>query len=200
MGKAIEANAVKELREKTGVGFMDCKKALVESDGDVEKAIEILRKKGIAKAEKRADRAANEGFVGSYIHLDGKIGVMVEINCETDFVARTDEFRALAKDIAMHIAASNPKFVSSDEIPVDVLEKEKEIFRAQLQDNKKPANIIDKIVEGKITKYFEEICLLEQPFVKEPEKKVKDLIFEKVAKVGENIKIGRFTRIQIGNR
>ncbi|MDP2167374.1 MAG: translation elongation factor Ts [Thermodesulfovibrionales bacterium] len=188
---------VKELREKTGAGMMDCKKALSESGGDAEKAIGVLRKKGLATAFKKSGRQASEGLIGYYIHMD-KIGVMVEVNCETDFVARTDDFRALAKDIAMHIAAANPVYVLREDVPQDVMDKEKEIYRAQVQG--KPENVIEKIVEGKLEKYYSDACLLEQVFVKDPEQKqkIKDLITEKVAKVGENIIVRRFVRFQLG--
>jgi elongation factor Ts len=194
---AISATMVKELREKTGVGMMDCKKALTESDGDFEKAVDFLRQKGLASAAKRAGRAASEGVVGSYIHMD-KIGVMVEINCETDFVARTDDFKELVKDVAMHIAAANPAYLSREDVPEDVLDREKEIYRAQVEG--KPANVVDKIIEGKLEKFYSESCLLDQVFVKDPDgkKKIKDLIVEKVAKLGENIMIGRFVRFQLG--
>ncbi len=196
---AITATMVKELREKTGVGMMDCKKALRESDGDFEKAVDFLRQKGLASAAKRAGRAASEGVIGSYIHMD-KIGVMVEINCETDFVARTDDFKGLVKDVAMHIAAANPAYLSREDIPLDQLEREKEIYRAQVEN--KPANVIDKIVEGKIEKFYSESCLMDQVFVKDPDgkMKIKDLIVEKIAKLGENILIRRFVRFQLGEK
>lgn len=193
----ITAEVVKELREKTGVGMMDCKKALTESAGNMEKALEILRHKGLATALKKAGRQAGEGLVGSYIHMD-KIGVLVEINCETDFVARTDDFRTLFKDIAMHIVAANPLYISKEDVPQDLMEKEKDIYRTQVTG--KPANIVEKIVEGKLEKFYAETCLLEQVFVKDPEQKqkVKELITEKVAKLGENIIIRRFARFQLG--
>lgn len=196
---AITATMVKELREKTGVGMMDCKKALREADGDFEKAVDFLRQKGLASAAKRAGRAASEGVIGSYIHMD-KIGVMVEINCETDFVARTDDFKGLVKDVAMHIAAANPTYLSREDIPQDQLEREKEIYRAQVEN--KPANVIDKIVEGKIEKFYSESCLMDQVFVKDPDgkMKIKDLIVEKIAKLGENILIRRFVRFQLGEK
>jgi elongation factor Ts len=193
----ISAQAVKELREKTGAGMMDCKKALGESGGEIEKAIDILRKKGLASAAKRAGRSTGQGLIASYIHMD-RLGVMVEVNCETDFVARTDDFRALAKDIAMHVAAANPTYVSPEDVPVDVLAREKEVFASQVTG--KPANIVEKIVEGKVQKFFEDVCLLEQTFVKDPEgkKKIKDLVTGAMAKVGENIVVRRFVRFQIG--
>jgi len=194
---AISASMVKELREKTGAGMMDCKKALTEAGGDFEKAVDVLRQRGLASAAKKAGRAASEGLIGSYIHMD-KIGVLVEVNCETDFVARTDDFRELVKDIAMHIAATNPLYLSRESVPQDVIEREKEIYRAQVEG--KPANVIDRIVEGKLEKFYSESCLLEQVFVKDPDgkKKIKDLIVEKIAKLGENIVISRFVRFQLG--
>ncbi|MBI4823939.1 MAG: translation elongation factor Ts [Nitrospirae bacterium] len=193
----ITVEMVKELREKTGVGMMDCKRALTESDGNMEKALQILRQKGLATALKKAGRQAGEGLIGSYIHM-GKIGVLVELNCETDFVARTDDFRSLLKDIAMHIAAASPAYISKEDVPRDLIEKEKDIYRAQVEG--KPANVIEKIVEGKLEKFYAETCLLEQVFVKDPDQKqkVKDLLTEKVAKLGENIIIRRFERFQLG--
>jgi elongation factor Ts len=193
----ITAGAVKELREKTGVGMMDCKKALTECGGDMEKAIDLLRQKGLASARKRAGRTTSEGIIASYIHMD-KLGVMVELNCETDFVARTDDFRALAKDIAMHIAAANPAYISPEDVPGDELEREKEVYRAQIKG--KPENIVEKILEGKLKKFYEEHCLVEQAFVKDPEgkKKVKDLVTDAMAKIGENILVRRFARFQLG--
>jgi len=194
----ITAALVKELREKTGAGMMDCKKALQETDGDIEKAIEYLRKKGLADAAKKAGRIAAEGLVVSYIHGGGRIGVLVEVNCETDFVARTDEFKELCNDIAMHICASNPLYVSQDEVPQEVIEKEKEIYVAKAKEQGKPDHIIEKIVEGQIKKYLESICLLDQPFVKNPDVTVGQYIAEKIAKIGENIKVRRFVRYQLG--
>jgi elongation factor Ts len=193
----ISAESVKNLREKTGAGMMECKKALTESSGDFEKAIDLLRQKGLASALKKAGRTASEGLIESYIHM-GKIGTMVEVNCETDFVARTDDFRELVKDIAMHIAAANPQYLSRTEVPQDVLEREKEIYRAQVAG--KPANIIEKIVEGKLEKFYTDTCLLDQIFIKDPDqkKKIQDLVTEKVAKLGENIIIRRFSRFQLG--
>lgn len=193
---AITAQMVKELREKTGAGMMECKKALETSGGDFNKAIEILRQKGLATAQKKASREAREGIITSYIHMD-KIGVMLELNCETDFVAKNEEFRQLAKDIAMQIAASNPQYIQREDIPQEVIEKEKEIYKSQIKGNK-PPQVVEKIVEGKLEKFFEEMCLLDQPFIKEPEKKIKDLITEKVAKFGENIMVRRFVRFQVG--
>jgi len=194
---SISAEMVRDLREKTGAGMMDCKKALTETNGDMEKAIDILRQKGLASAAKKSGRSASEGLIGSYIHMD-KIGVMVEINCETDFVARTDDFRELVKDVAMHIAAANPSYVSREEVPQNVIEREKDIYRAQVTN--KPAAVVEKILEGKLDKFFADMCLLEQVFVKDPEgkKKVKDLVTEKIAKLGENIVVRRFARFQLG--
>ena len=193
----ITAEMVRDLREKTGAGMMDCKKALLETGGDFVKAEEYLRKKGITTAAKKAGRVAAEGVIGSYVH-SGKIGVVVEVNCETDFVARNDDFQALAKDLAMHIAAANPQYVRREEIPADVLEKEKEIHRQQLKDAKKPEAIWDKIITGKIEKYYETVCLVDQPWFREDKKKVHEIITEKVSKIGENISVRRFTRFQVG--
>lgn len=193
---AITAQMVKELREKTGAGMMECKKALESSNGDFDKAIEYLRQKGLATAQKKASRVASEGIITSYIHMD-KIGVLLELNCETDFVARNEEFKQLAKDIAMHIAASNPQYINREQVPPEVIEKEKEIYKAQIPGNK-PPQVIEKIIEGKLEKFFEEMCLADQPFIKEPEKKIKDLITEKIAKFGENIVVSRFVRFQVG--
>jgi elongation factor Ts len=195
---AISAQMVKDLREKTGLGMMDCKNALVETNGDVEKAIEYLRKKGALKAAKREGRATTEGRVGSYIHMTGKIGVLVELNCESDFVAKTDDFQELVKDLCMHIAASAPKWVSADDVPEDVLAKEKEIYMTQAKEAGKPDKMLEKIAEGKMKKFFSEVCLLEQPFVKNSDMTVEQLIKEKIAKLGENITVGRFARIQVG--
>ncbi|WAM34585.1 translation elongation factor Ts [Caldicellulosiruptor morganii] len=194
----ISAEMVKELREKTGAGMMDCKKALEDANGDMEKAIELLRERGLAKAAKKASRVAAEGIVESYIHGNGRIGVLVEINCETDFVARNEEFRQFAKDIAMQIAAANPKYVSREEIPQDVIEKERAILRQQALNEGKPEHVVDKIVEGRLEKFFEEVCLLEQPWIKNPDMKIKDLLTEKIAKIGENIVIRRFARFERG--
>lgn len=194
----ITAGMVKELRERSGAGMMDCKKALTEMDGNIEKAIDYLREKGLAAAAKKAGRVAAEGTVESYIHAGGKIGVMLELNCETDFVAKTDDFKALAKDIAMHIAASNPVCISREEVPVDSLNHEREILRAQALNEGKPEKIVEKMVEGRIEKYYKEVCLLEQPFVKDPDKTIKDLVTANIAKIGENITIRRFARFQLG--
>ncbi|MFZ3156766.1 MAG: translation elongation factor Ts [Smithella sp.] len=194
----ITSVMVKELRVKTGTGMMDCKEALKATDGDFEKAIDYLRKKGLSAATKRSSKAAKDGTVASYIHMGGKIGVMVEINCETDFVAKTDDFQKMAKDIAMHIAASNPLYVRSDEVPADVLEREKEIYRSQLQEEKKPEKIWDKIIEGKLKKYYEEVCLVEQKFIKDTDITIGTLLSNTIAKTGENVVIRRFARFQLG--
>lgn len=194
----ITPEQVKELREQTGAGIMDCKKALVESDGDIEKAIIVLREKGLAKAAKKQNRLASEGIIESYIHGDGRIGVLVEVNCETDFVARNEEFRSFAKDIAMQIAASNPKYLSRDDVPHDVIEKEREILKTQALNEGKPEKIAEKIVDGRIEKFYEENCLLEQPFIKDPDKNISQLIMEEIAIIGENITISRFARFERG--
>ena len=195
---SIDAAVVKNLREKTGAGMMDCKKALVETAGDIEKAIDFLRKSGISKAEKKGERTAKEGLVFSYIHHGGCLGVLLELNCETDFVAKTDGFSDLANNISMQIAATNPLSISRDEIEQSVLDREKEIFADQAKESGKPENIIDKIVDGKVEKYFAESCLLEQQYIKDPDRKVFDLITESVATLGENIVINRFIRFAIG--
>jgi len=193
----ISAEKVRELRERTGAGMMECKKALVETSGDFERAIDALRQKGLATAAKKAGRSASEGTIGFYIHMD-KIGVLVEVNCETDFVARTDDFRELVKDVAMHIAAANPTYLSREEVPQDVIEREKEIYRGQVAN--KPSQVVEKIVEGKLDKFYSEACLIDQIFVKDPDqkKKIKDIITEKIAKLGENIVVRRFVRYQLG--
>lgn len=194
----ISASLVKELREKTGAGMMDCKKALAESSGDFEKAIECLRKKGIASAAKKAGRVTKEGAVTSYIHGEGKVGVLLEVNCETDFVARTEQFKQFVKDIAMHIAAANPSWVRPEDVPAEVIGKEKEIAVAQMQSSGKPAAVLEKIAEGKIKKFYEDNCLLQQPFVKDPNKSIEQLVKETIATLGENIAIRRFTRYGLG--
>ena len=198
----ITATAVKLLREKTGAGMMECKNALVEAEGNEEKAVDILRERGLASAKKREGRIAAEGIVGSYIHMGGKVGVLVELNCETDFVARGDEFQQLVKDIAMHIAAAEPRYVTREEIPADVLDKEREIARAQAKNDPKMANkpdqVIEKVVEGRLNKFYEETVLVDQPFVKAPEKTVGELVTEKVAVTGERIAVRRFTRYKMG--
>ena len=194
----ITAAAVSELRARTGCGMMDCKKALVECDGDAEKAIDYLREKGLAKAAKKADRNAKDGRIFSYIHNTGKVGVMVEIDCETDFVAKTDDFQQLGHDVAMQIAAAKPEYVAPEDVPADVLEREKSVYREQLLAEGKPAAIIDKILEGKVRKFYEQVCLLEQPWIRDDEKKIKDLVIAQIAKMGENMKIRRFSRFSIG--
>ncbi|HEV8590130.1 MAG TPA: translation elongation factor Ts [Pyrinomonadaceae bacterium] len=198
----VNAGAIKALREKTGAGMMECKKALTEAAGNEERAIEILRERGLASAKKKEGRVAAEGVVGSYIHMGGKVGVLVEVNCETDFVARGEEFQQLVKDIAMHIAAAEPRYVSRDEVTADVLDKERDIARAQAKNDPKNANkpdqVIDKIVEGRLNKFYEEFVLLDQPFIKAPEKTVGELITEKVAKTGEKVTVRRFARYKMG--
>ena len=198
---SITAEMVRKLREETGAGMMECKSALVEAKGDAEKAREILRKKGLASAAKKAGRAANEGVVGTYIHPGSKVGVLVEVNCETDFVAKTPEFQALVKDVAMHIAAASPAaalYVAKEEVPQDVLDKEKEIYKAQAAAQGKPGNVQDKIADGKLKEFYETFCLLEQPFVKEPKLTVGQLIQEKIAVIKENIVVRRFARFKVG--
>ena len=198
----INAANIKALREKTGAGMMECKKALTEAAGNEDRAIEILRERGLASAKKKEGRVAAEGVVGSYIHMGGKVGVLVEVNCETDFVARGDEFQQLVKDIAMHIAAAEPRYVSRDEVTTEVLDKEREIARAQAKNDPKNANkpdqVIDKIVEGRLNKFFEEFVLLDQPFIKEPSQTVGELITEKIAKTGEKVTVRRFSRYKMG--
>ena len=194
----ITAEKVKELRERTGIGMMECKTALAESDCDLDKAIELLRKKGYARAEAKSSRAAKEGLVGSYIHMNGRIGVLIEVNCESDFVARNSEFQDLVKELGLQIAAAKPRWIASIDVPADIVAKEKEIILAQLGDMKKPPEIMEKIVQGKLGKFFEEVCLLDQPYIRDDKIKVRDLITQLVAKMGENIKIGRFARFEIG--
>ncbi len=193
----ISAQAVADLREKTGAGLLDCKKALTEANGNVEEAITILRKKGAASAAKKAERATKEGLVESYIHVGGKVGVLIEVNCETDFVARNDDFRAFVKDLCLQIAAASPLYVSREEVPEADLQKERDIAAAQVQG--KPPAAVQKIVEGKVEKYYSTVCLLDQPFVKLAEKSVKDMITERIAKIGENIQVRRFVRYQLGS-
>jgi elongation factor Ts len=195
---AVTAAMVKEIREKTGAGMLDCKKALDETNGDITRAMEILREKGLAAAANKAGRIATEGSVGSYIHAGGRIGVLVEVNCETDFVAKTDQFKDFVKDIAMQISASNPRYVKREEVPQDDLDKEREILKAQALNEGKPAHIVDKMVEGRLAKFYEEFCLLEQPFIKDPDKTISALLNEKVSKIGENISIRRFVRFELG--
>jgi elongation factor Ts len=194
----ITSQMVKELRDKTNAGMMDCKKALVENDGDMEKSIDFLRQKGLAVAAKRADRATSEGIVKTYIHAGGKLGVMVEVGCETDFVAKTDSFIEFAMNIAMHIAAVNPVAITRDEVAEDVISREKDIYVKQALDSGKPENIVEKIVSGKIEKFYSEICLLEQKFVKNPDLSIQDLLNELIASLGENISIKKFARFQVG--
>jgi len=195
---AVDAKLIKELRERTQAGISDCKKALEACDGDMEKAAEYLREKGLSATAKKAGRIASEGVVESYIHGNGRIGVLVEVNCETDFVAKNEEFKAFVRDVAMQIAAASPLYVAQEDVPADALEKEAAILRAQALNEGKPEKIVDKIVSGRISKYYEDYCLLDQSFVKEPERKVKDILAEKVATLGENIKIRRFVRYEMG--
>ncbi len=194
----ITAQMVKKLRDMTGAGMMDCKKALQEADGDFDKAIEILRKKGAAKAAKKAGRATGEGIITSYVHFNGRIGVLLELNCETDFVARTDEFKELAYNLAKQVAAMSPRWVSREDVPQEVIEKEKEIYREQLKNSGKPENVVEKIIEGKLEKFFQENCLLEQDYIFDDKKKVKDIITEAIGKIGENIRVSRFVRLEVG--
>lgn len=194
----VSAALVKQLRDKTGAGFVDCKKALAENEGDFEKAAEFLRKKGLADASKKAARTATEGAVSSYIHAGGKIGVLVEVNCETDFVAMTEDFKNFVKDLGMHIAAANPMCIRRDELPSEAIEKEREILMAQARESGKPEAVLQRIVDGRIDKYYAENCLLEQKFVKEPEKTVQEILTALIAKIGENITIRRFVRFQLG--
>ncbi len=194
----ITAQMVKELREATGAGVLDCKKALAEANGDFEAAVEHLRIKGLSTAAKKSSRTTNEGIVGYYVHPGAKVASMVELNCESDFVARTEQFQQLAKDLAMQIVASRPAYVSREDVPADVIEQEKNVYREQMADSGKPAQIVDKIVEGKLDKWFGEVCLLEQPFIKETDRSIQDLIVASIAALGENIRIGRFSRIEVG--
>ncbi len=195
---SISAALVKELREKTGVGMMDCKNALSETSGDVEAAVVLLRKKGIADASRRAGRKTSEGLVGSYIHGGGKIGVLVEVNCESDFVARNDVFQQFVKELCLQVCSENPRYVSIEDVPEEVLATEREIYMDQAKSSGKPEKVLEKIVEGKLRKFYETVCLLEQPFIREPKTKVKDLLKETIAKLGENMAISRFTRFRVG--
>ncbi len=195
---SIDMKLVKKLREATGIGIMECKKAIAEANNDYDKAVEILRKRGFEKAKAKSSRATNQGVIGSYIHTNGRIGVLVEVGCETDFVAKNEDFIQLVKDIAMQIAAMNPKYVSDNDIPEDLINKEKEIYREQLKSSGKPDNIIDKIIEGKLKKYYSEVCLLYQNFFKDDKKTIQDLITENIHKIGENIVVKRFVRYQVG--
>jgi elongation factor Ts len=194
----IPADKVKELRERTGIGFMECKGALREAKGDLEEAVKILRKRGLALAKKRAGRAVSEGTVGSYIHAGGKIGVLIEVNCETDFVARNEDFLALVKDLTMQIAAYCPKYVRREDVPEEVVEQEREIIRSQFASSGKPPKVVDKIIEGKLRQFYSEVCLLEQPFIKDDSITVAELIAEKIARIGEDVNVRRFVRYQVG--
>jgi len=194
----ITSKMVKELRDKTNAGMMDCKKALTETGGDMEKAVDLLRQKGLAVAQKRAGRATSEGYIATYIHGDGKLGVMVEVGCETDFVAKNDDFRTFAREIAMQIAAANPAAVKREDIPGELIEREREIYRKQALESGKPENIVDKIISGKMEKFFSEVTLMEQKYIKDPDLTVQDLLNELVAKLGENISVKRFSRFQVG--
>lgn len=194
----ISAGMVKQLREKTGAGIMDCKEALTECDGDIDRSVDFLRKKGMATAEKRAGRAMTEGIIESYIHMGGKLGVLVEVNCETDFVAKNDDFKEFARNLAMHIAATNPVGISQEDVSEEVINKEREIYRAQALEMGKPENIVDKIAEGKLSRYFKDNCLLNQAYVRDPNITIADLLNELIAKIGENISIKRFVRFQTG--
>lgn len=194
----ISAAMVKELREATGSGIMDCKKVLADAQGNMEKAVELLRKKGLAKAAKRAGRSTSEGIIYSYIHTGAKLGVLIEVNCESDFVAKTDDFKAFAKNMAMHVAAANPAGLHPEDVDPELVEKERDIFRAQMLEQGKPENIIDKIVEGKVEKFYKEVCLMSQAYVKDPQKTINDVLKETIGKIGENIQIKRFARFQIG--
>lgn len=200
MSATISATLVRDLRERTGVGFMECKTALVEAEGNLEKATTLLREKGLASASKKMGRTASDGLVISYIHGGGKIGVLLELNCETDFVAKTDEFGSLAKDLAMQIAAANPQYVRREEVPAEILEKERGILLAQVKSSGKPEKVIEQIVQGRMAKFFSEVCLQEQPFIKTPDVKVEDRIKEVIAKVGENVVVRRFCRYQLGEK
>ena len=195
---AIDASLVKELRDKTGAGFMDCKKALLECEGDFEKSVDHLRAKGLALAARKSEREASEGLVGAYIHGGSKIGVLLEVNCETDFVARTEEFQALVKDLSMQIAAANPRYVQREDVGEEELERERSIYRQQAAELNKPAAVLDKIVDGKLERFYEDACLMEQAFVKEPTRRVKDLIQDAVARLGENVRVRRFVRYSVG--
>jgi len=194
----ISAEMVKELREATGSGIMDCKRVLAEAEGDFDKAVDLLRKKGLAKAAKRAGRSTSEGMICSYIHTGAKLGVLVEVNCESDFVAKTDDFQAFAKNIAMHIAAANPAGLNPEDVDPKIIEKEREIYRAQMLEEGKPANMIDKIVDGKVEKFYKDVCLMSQQYVKDPQKTITDVLKETISKIGENIQIRRFVRFKIG--
>jgi elongation factor Ts len=195
---AINAELVKKLRDQTGAGMMECKKALVEAKGDLEEAVTILRKQGLAQATKKAGRSTNEGMIGHYIHMNAKIGVLVEVNCESDFVARTEDFQSLTREIAMHIAAANPQYVRREEVPADVLERERGIYRSQMEGQNKPEPVIQKIVEGKLNSFFEQVCLLDQPSIRDPKVTIGQLIQQAIARLGENIAVPRFVRFKLG--
>jgi elongation factor Ts len=198
MAAQINADMVKQLRDATGSGIMDCKRVLAEANGNFDKAVELLRKKGLAKAAKREGRSTSEGIIFSYIHTGAKLGVLLEVNCESDFVAKTDAFQEFAKNIAMHIAATNPAGLNPEDVDSGLVEKEREIYRAQMLEEGKPANIVDKIVEGKVEKFYKEVCLMSQPYIKDPQKTINDLLKETIGKVGENIQIKRFARFRVG--
>ena len=195
---AISADQVKQLREKTGAGMMECKAALTEANGNMEEAITLLRKRGLAQAAKKSGRSTDQGLIGHYIHMGGKIGVLVEVNCESDFVARTDDFQALVKEIAMHIAAASPTYVRREDVPADVLEREKDVYRGQMASSGKPANVIDKIVEGKLNSFYEQACLLDQPSIRDPKVTIGQMVTAAIAKLGENISVARFARFKVG--
>jgi elongation factor Ts len=200
MAVAISADQVKSLRDRTGAGFMECKAALTEANGNLDEATTVLRKRGLAQAARKAGRSTSQGSVGSYIHMGGKIGVIVEVNCESDFVARTDQFAGLVKEIAMHIAAADPKYVRREDVPAEALDKEREIYRAQFAESGKPANVVDKIVEGKLDSYYSQVVLLDQPSIRDPAVKVSQIIAEATAKMGENITVSRFARFKVGEQ
>jgi elongation factor Ts len=200
MAATITADQVKTLREKTGAGMMDCKAALSETSGDMEKAIDVLRKRGLAQAQKRSGRATSEGLVSSYIHMGGKIGVLVEVNCESDFVARTDDFQGLVKELGLQIAAAAPLYVRREDVPADVLEHEKDIYREQIKATGKPANVLEKIVEGKLNSFYEQVCLMDQLSIRDPKVKVSDMVQAAIGKLGENISVARFARFKLGER
>lgn len=195
---AISASLVKELREKTGAGVMECRKVLQETNGNIDEAIKLLRQQGLQAATKKASRTTSEGQIGSYVHFGGKLGVLVEVNCETDFVARTDQFQQLVKDIAMHIAALNPKYLSNQDIPEAIVKDELELYKSQARDSGKPENIVEKIAQGKLEKFYKSVCLLDQAFIKDENLTIKELLNEAIARIGENIKIGRFIRFELG--
>jgi elongation factor Ts len=195
----ITAALVKKLRESTGAGMMECKAALTEAKGDIDEATTILRKRGLAQATKKAGRSTNEGLIGSYIHMGGKIGVLVEVNCESDFVARTDDFQGLAREIAMHIAAANPQYVRREEVPAEILERERGIYRAQMEGQNKPQPVVDKIIEGKLNSFYEQVCLLDQPSIRDPKVTIGQLVQQSIARLGENIAVPRFVRFKLGD-